>query len=174
MKVIQAVAGSEDYQARIDEIQDSLREYQANPRSVQSPEELEEVERAIRELTEELGALVSGLQIQHSLDCQELQEAQSKLAREWPHRLKYHESAGVWVRTASGYQIWVKAKYFRRKGQRSGKRRYRGVYLGLLCLGIHERCTGGFAAEVSLLAAMLGSLAEARDVLSWLENGRIG
>lgn len=166
MKVVQAVAGSEEYQARIDEIQDSLRAYQANPRSVQSPEELEELERAIRELTEELAALVIGRQIQHSLDCEELQEAQSKLAREWPHRLKYHESEGVWVRTAGGYEIWVEAKYFRRKGQRSGKKRYRGFYLGLLLLGISDRCTCGFAAEVSLLAAMLGSLAEARDVLA--------
>jgi len=33
-------------------------------------------------------------------------------------------------------------------------------------LGINERCTSAFAAEVSLLAAMLGSLAEARDVLA--------
>jgi hypothetical protein len=166
MKVVQAVAGSEDYQARIDEIQESLREYQANPRAVQTSEELEELERAIRELTEELAALVTGRQIQHSLDCEQMQEAQNKLAREWPHRLKHHESERVWVRTASGYQIGVNARYFRRKGQRSGKRRYRGLYLGLLLLGVDERCTGGFAAEVSLLAAMLGSLAEATDVLA--------
>lgn len=85
---------------------------------------------------------------------------------EWPHRLQNHDSEGVWVRTASGYEIWVKARYFRRKGKRSGKRRYRGFYLGLLLLGINERCTSGFAAEVSLLAAMLGSLAEAGDVLA--------
>ena len=166
MRAPQAVPGSEEYQARIDEIQDELRNYQANPRSVQSPEELEELERAIRELSEELAALITGRQIQHSLDCEQMHEAQSELASEWPHRLKYHESERVWVRTAGGYQIWIEAKYFRRKGQRSGKRRYRGFYLGLLLLGIHERCTCGFAAEVSLLAAMLGSLAEARDVLA--------
>ncbi|MCP3879887.1 MAG: hypothetical protein GY701_16065, partial [Sulfitobacter sp.] len=77
-----------------------------------------------------------------------------------------HDREGVWIRTASGYEIWVKARYFRRKGNRSGKRRYRGFYLGLLVLGIQERCTPGFAAEISLLAAMLGSLAEAREVLA--------
>jgi hypothetical protein len=166
MRTIQAVPGSEAYQSRIDEIQATLRDYQENPRVVQSPEELEELEQAIRHLTEELAALVAGQQIQHSLDCEPMQEAQSKLATEWPHRLKNHEREGVWVRTANGYEIWVKARYFRRKGNRSGKRRYRGFYLGLLLLGIHERCTGGFAAEVSLLAAMLGSLAEARAVLA--------
>ncbi|MCP3879605.1 MAG: hypothetical protein GY701_14620, partial [Sulfitobacter sp.] len=166
MKEIKAVAGSEDYQARIDEIQDQIRDYVENPRSRQSPEELEKLEREIQELTEKLAALVIGRQIQHSLDSEPLQEAQRKLMSEWPHRLRTHDREGVWIRTASGYEIWVKARYFRRKGNRSGKRRYRGFYLGLLVLGIHERCTPGFAAEVSLLAAMLGSLAEARDVLA--------
>jgi len=166
MKEIQAVPGSEDYQARIDELQAQLRDYQKNPRLVQSPEELEHLEQEIRELAERLATLITGRQIQHSLDCEELQEAQRKLVEEWPHRLKNHESEGVWVRTVSGYEIWVKARYFRRKGNRSGKRRHRGFYLGLLLLGINGRCTSGFAAEVSLLAAMLGSLAEAREVLA--------
>ncbi len=166
MKEIQAVPGSEAYQARIDEIQDTLRDYLENPRSAQSPEELEQLEQEIGDLTEALRALITGRQIQHSLDSEPMQEAQSKLVTEWPHRLQNHDREGVWVRTASGYEIWVMARYFRRKGDRSGKRRYRGFYLGLLLLGIHERCTSGFAAEVSLLAAMLGSLAEAREVLA--------
>jgi len=166
VKEIQAVAGSEEYRAKIDEIQDALRDYLENPRSAQSPEELEKLEQEIRDLTERLAALTTGRQIQHSLDCEQMQEAQSKLLAEWPHRLKNHETEGVWVRTAGGCEVWVKARYFRRKGKRSGKRRYRGFYLGLLLLGINERCTSGFAAEVSLLAAMLGSLAEARGVLA--------
>jgi hypothetical protein len=165
MKEIQAVPGSEEYQARIDEIQDTLRDYLDNPRSGQSPEQIEELERKIGELTQRLCALIIGRQIQHSLDCESMQEAQSKVVTEWPHRLQNHENEGVWVRTAGGYEIWVKARYFRRQEKRWGKRRYRGFYLGLLLLGIHDRCTSGFAAEVSLLAAMLGSLAEARAVL---------
>ena len=116
MKGIQAVAGSDEYQARIGEIEDNLRDYQENPRLVQSPEELERVEREIGELADELAALVTGRQIQHSLDSEQLQEAQRKLVTDWPHRLKNHESEGVWVRTASGYEIWVKARYFRRTG----------------------------------------------------------
>ncbi len=166
MKEIKAVAGSEEYQASIDEIQDQLRDYLENPRLVQSPEELEKLEQEIRDLTGKQAALITGRQIQHSLDCEPMQEAQSKLMTEWPHRLKNHENEGVWVRTAGGYEIGVKARYFRRKGKRSGKKRYRGFYLGLLLLGIHERCTSGFTAEASLLAAMLGSLAEAGDVLA--------
>ena len=162
MKEIQAVADSEEYQARIDELQAQLRDYQENPRLVQSPKELEHLEQEIRELAQRLATLITGRQLRHSLDCEELQEAQSKHVKEWPHRLKHHEREGVWVRTVSGYEIWVKASDFRRKGNRSGKRRYRGFYLGLLLRGINGRCAFGFAAEVSLLAAMLGSLAEAR------------
>ncbi|MCP4376841.1 MAG: HAD-IG family 5'-nucleotidase, partial [bacterium] len=115
MKEIQAVAGSEEYQARLDEIQDTLRDYLENPRSAQSPEELEKLEQEIRDLTEKQAALITARQIQHSLDCEPMQEAQSKLIAEWPHRLKNHDNEGVWVRTANGYEIWVKARYFRRK-----------------------------------------------------------
>ena len=97
-------------------LQDTLRDYLENPRSAQSPEELEKLERETRDLTEKLAALITGRQIQHSLDCGQMQEAQSKLIAEWPHGLKNHESEGVWVRTAGGYEIWVKARYFRRKG----------------------------------------------------------
>ena len=136
MKTIRAVPGSEDYRARIEQIRDRLGDYRDNPRAVQSPEELEKWEREIGELTEELAALTIGRQIQHSLDSEQLQQAQNKLIEDWPHRLQNHERAGVWVRTANGYEIWVEARYFRRKGKRSGKRRYRGFYLGLLVLGI--------------------------------------
>ena len=166
MKEIQAVADSADYQARIEELQERLRDYLEHPRVVQSGEELERLERELGGLTQELAALIIGRQIQHSLDSAPLQEAPRKLAKEWPHRLKSHERQEVGVRTASGYEVVVKARYFRRKGNRSGKKRYPGFYLGLLVLGIDARCSPGFAAEVSLLAAMLGSLAEARDVLA--------
>ena len=165
MKMIQAVPGSDEYQAKINEIQDHLRDYQENPRLVRSPEALDKLEQEIRGLTEALATLVIGQQIQHSLDSEEMQEAQSQLVKEWPHRLENHEREGVWVRTATGAEIWVKVTYFTRKRKRFGKKRYPGFYLGLLLLGIHDRCTSGFAAEVSLLAAMLGSLAEARNVL---------
>jgi hypothetical protein len=100
VKEIQAVPGSEEYQARIDEIQDRLRDYLENPRSAQSPEQLEQLEQEIRDLTEALRALITGRQIQHSLDCESMQEAQSKLVSEWPHRLQNHDREGVWVRTA--------------------------------------------------------------------------
>ena len=60
--------------------------------------------------------------------------------------------------------VWV--NYYRRKGQRRAGKRHAGVYAGLVLLGIYDRCTPALAAEVSLLAAMLGSLDEAQAVLT--------
>ncbi len=115
MKAVQAVAGSEEYQARIDELQDTLRDYQENPRVVQSPEELEKLEQAIRNLAEELAALVTGQQIQYSLDSEQMQEAQRKLATAWPHRLKNHESE-AWVLMSlwpdvAWWSVWMAAEF---------------------------------------------------------------
>jgi hypothetical protein len=56
--------------------------------------------------------------------------------------------------------------YYRRTGQRRAGKRSAGVYAGLVLLGIYDRCTPALASEVSLLAAMLGSLQEAQDVLA--------
>ena len=95
MKTIRAVPGSEDYRARIEQIQDRLGDYRDNPRAVQSPEELEKLEREIGERTQELAALTIGQQIQHSLDSEQLQQAQNELIEDWPHRLQNHERAGV-------------------------------------------------------------------------------
>src|SRR5260370_25221402 len=54
----------------------------------------------------------------------------------------------------------------RRIGPRRAGKRNAGVYAGLVLLGIYDRCTPALAAEVSLFAAMLGSLDEAQAVLA--------
>src|SRR3989449_7983039 len=70
------------------------------------------------------------------------------------------------IRTAQGLAVPGGVPYYRRKGQRRAGKRDAGVYAGLVLLGIYDRCTPALASEVSLLAAMLGSLAEAQDVLA--------
>ena len=169
MKEVHAFPGSPEYQSRINEVLDQLNSAQMNPSPVHSAEELEKREQEIAELGERLTTLIMGLQIQSSLDSDENREAENKLAKEWPTRLKIHEKVGVWIRMSTGYQVWIEVRYFRQKAKRSGRKQHKGFYLGLLLLGIHDRCTSGFAAEVSLLSAMLGSLKEAQTVL--LERG---
>src|SRR5262249_1432727 len=94
------------------------------------------------------------------------QAEQARLVSHWPKPLTNDGRVKVWVRTVQGLAIPVWVTYHRRKGQRQAGKRYAGVYAGLVLLGIYDRCTPALAAEVSLLAAMLGPLDEAQAVLA--------
>ncbi len=63
MKEIQAFPGSEEYQARIDELHNELRNYTSNPHSLQTDEAPEEWEQEIAHQAKRLTALITGLQI---------------------------------------------------------------------------------------------------------------
>jgi len=71
----------------------------------------------------------------------------------------------VRVQTRSGVTIKVHARYYRRACHRRNGKRYKGMYTGLILVGIHDRCTAGLAAMVSSWAALLSSFEEVRQVL---------
>ena len=150
----------------IQEVLNELRQMQQTPRLVTSPDDLEALEREIRQRTDRLGSLLVGYHIQQALDAAALQAEQERLVRHWPKPLKNDGKVKVLIRTAQGLAVPVWVTYYRRKGQRRAEKRYAGVYAGLVLLGSYDRCTPALAAEVSLLAAMLGSLREAQDVLA--------
>src|SRR6266571_2511523 len=155
-----------DYTKHIQEVLDELHQMQQTPRLVTSPEALEALEREIRQRTDRLGSVLVGSHLQQALDAAALQAEQERLVRQWPKPLKNDGKVQVRVRTAQGLAVPVWVTYYRRPGQRRAGKRYAGVYAGLVLLGIYDRCTPALAAEVSLLAAMLGSLEEAQDVLA--------
>jgi hypothetical protein len=155
-----------DYARQIQDALDELHQMQQTPQLVTSPEELEALERKIRQCTDRLGSLLVGHHIQQSLDSVDLQMEQDLLVSHWPKGLKNDGKVQVTIRTAQGSGVRVSVTYYRRKGQRRAGRRCAGVYAGLVLLGIYDRCTPALAAEVSLLAAMVGSLDEAQDVLT--------
>jgi hypothetical protein len=155
-----------DYARSIQEVLNELGQIQQTPRLVTSPEALEALEQEIRQRTDHLGSLLVGYHIQQALDSAALHTEQERLVSQWPQPLKNDGMVKVRVRTAQGHTVPLWVPYYRRKGQRRAGKRYAGVYAGLVLLGIHDRCTPALAAEVSLLAAMLGSLAEAQDVLA--------
>jgi hypothetical protein len=155
-----------DYVRHIQAVLDELQQMQQLPRLVTSPEELEALEREIRQRTDRLGSLLVGSHLQRALDAATLQAEQEQLVRQWPKPLKNDGKVKVRVRTAQGLAVPVWVTYYRRTGQRRAGKRYAGVYAGLVLLGIYDRCTPALASEVSLLAAMLGSLHEAQDVLA--------
>jgi len=155
-----------DAARHIQEVLDELHQMQQTPRLVTSPEELETLEREIRQRTDQLGSLLVGYHLQQALDSPALQAAQDLLVSQWPKPLKSDGKGQVRIRTAQGHTVAVWTTYYRRKGQKRAGKRYAGVYAGLVLLGIYDRCTPALASEVSLLAAMLGSLAEAQNVLA--------
>jgi hypothetical protein len=155
-----------DYARQIQEVLDELDQMQQTPHLVTSSEDLKALEREIRQRTDRLGSLLVGHHIQQSLDSADLQMEQDLLVSHWPKALKNDGKVTVTIRTAQGHGVRVSVTYYRRKGQRRAGKRYAGVYAGLVLLGIYDRCTPALAAEVSLLAAMLGSLDEAQDVLA--------
>ena len=155
-----------DYASHIQAVLNELRQMQQTPQLVTSPEELEALEREIRQRTDRLGSLLVGHHMQQALDSAALQAEQERLVHQWPKSLKSDGKVQVRVRTAQGSTVPVWVIYYRRKSQRRAGKRSAGVYAGLVVLGIYDRCTPGLASEVSLLAAMLGSLQEAQDVLA--------
>jgi hypothetical protein len=160
------ISQDSDYPKAIQEVLDELQQMQQTPRLVTNPDALETLEREIRQRTDHLGSLLVGYHLQQALDAAALQAEQERLANQWPTSLKNDGRVKVRVRTAQGHSVPVWVTYYRRKGLRRAGKRYAGVYAGLMLLGIYERCTPALASEVSLLAAMLGSLAEAQNVLA--------
>jgi hypothetical protein len=155
-----------DYARHIQEALHELHQLQQTPRLVTSPADLEALEREIRQRTARLGSLLVGYHLQQALDSAALQAEQAQLVHQWPKPLKNDGRVKVGIRTAQGMVVSVWVTYYRRKGQRRAGKRDAGVYAGLVLLGIYDRCTPALAAEVSLLAAMLGSLDEAQAVLA--------
>jgi hypothetical protein len=155
-----------DYPQAIQELLDQLHQMLPTPQLATNSDELEALERDIRHYTDRLGSLLVGYHLQASLDSDALEAEQDLLVNHWPKPLQNDGKVTVWVRTAQGVAVPVRVTYYRRKGKRRAGKRYAGVYAGLILLGIYDRCTPALAAEVSLLAAMLGSLDEAREVLA--------
>jgi len=160
------ISQDSDYPKAIQDVLDELHELQQTPRLVTNPDALETLEREIRQCTDHLGSLLVGYHLQQALDSAALQAEQAQLVSQWPKPLKNDGKVQVRVHTAQGLAVPVWVTYYRRKGQRRAGKRYAGGYAGLVLLGIYDRCTPALASEVSLCAAMLGSLDEAQAVLA--------
>ena len=91
-----------DYTRDIQAVLDELHQMQQTPRLVTSPEELEALEREIRQRTDRLGSLLVGSHLQQALDAAALQAEQERLVRQWPKPLKNDGKVQVRVRTLPG------------------------------------------------------------------------
>ena len=121
-----------DYARHIQEVLNELRQMEQTPRLVTSPDELEALEREIRQRTDRLGSLLVGYHLQQALEAAALQAEQEQLVRQWPKPLKNDGKVTVMVRTVQGLAVPVRLTYYRRQGQRRAGKRDAGVYAGLV------------------------------------------
>src|SRR5499427_79609 len=77
-----------DNARHIQEILNELQQMQQTPRLVTSPDDLEALEREVRQRTDHLGSLLVGYHLQQALDSAALQAEQERLANQWPTSLK--------------------------------------------------------------------------------------
>ena len=120
------------YARDIQEVLNELCQLQQTPRLVTSPEELETLEREIRQRTDRLGSLLVGHHLQQALNSAALQTLQEQLVSQWPKPLKNDGKVKVLMRTAQGLAVPLWVTYYRRKGQRRAGQRSAGVYAGLV------------------------------------------
>ncbi len=110
-------------------------------------------------------AIIIEQHVQHALQSEAIKEAERDWIRGLPGKLKNEGPEAVRVCTGSGLRITVRVSYYRRRSDRRKKKRDRGVYAGLVLLGIHERCTPLLGCRVSMMSALLSWFQEAKQVL---------
>ena len=112
----------------------AILERENSPQMATTPEQLEEVERDLRNQANELCGLIVEKQIQHSLDSETGRQAQRQILLAYPYKMVDKGKEEVRLRTSCGFEISVWVSYFTRKARRWGKKRYPGLYPGLLVL----------------------------------------
>ncbi len=142
-----------------------LHAWEQHVREVGTPEELEALEREIRGQTARLSALLVQRQLQAHLDSEEQEARERALLNTLPGKMKSEGLEAVRVLTREGVEIILWVRYYRRACDRRNGKRHKGVYAGLVLLGIHDRTTPALAATVSAWSALLGSFEEVRQVL---------
>ncbi len=70
----------------------------------------------------------------------------------------------VWLYTMSGLLTQVQVRYYRRSSDRRKGKRYRGIYAGMILLGIHERCTPLLSSTISMWSSLLSCRSATSDV----------
>jgi len=88
---------------------------------VNTPEELEVLERRIVKATDKLAGALVVQKVQASIDSKELKEEAGLLAKRYPKKMKNQGIRDVTIRPSRGEPFTVKTTYFRQKGKRKKK-----------------------------------------------------
>ena len=100
---------------------------------VNTPEELEVLERRIVKANDKLAGALVAQKVQASIDSKELKEEAGLLAKRYPKKMKNQGIRDVTVRPSRGEPFAVKTIYFSQKGKR--KKKPRRVLSGIDSVG---------------------------------------
>lgn len=121
-------------------------------------------EREFQQLTDRLHGLCTALQTQQALASETIRQQEQACARSSPKKLKNFGFRTVKLRFLGGVELELVARYHARS--RAGAEKGKGVYFGLLLLGIHHHGSPALASEVAQSAAAMNSLEDARTHLA--------
>jgi len=156
-----------NYPAPIQTIFAQVNELWEDDQPLENSQDLEDFEQAVHNINTQLQALLVEQKIQQSLDSASVIAEGAKLAKDLPFKTTNKGKRFVSVTTMSGICILVYTSYFTGKSRIRGRqaKRGKGVYPGLLLLGIHDHCTPGLTSEVGVTVAASCSFEEAKDTL---------
>lgn len=154
--------GREQVQACLREVEEILDQ----PRLLQSPEDIEELEHQCARLCDNLLANIVGAVLQCALDSTAVEEKTRRLARETPKRLKPADIRSVHVQFLRDPRVQVTTLYYRR---RKGNilHRAKGLFPALVVLGFHEHASSGATSQIARTECAMYSLEEAA---AWLRD----
>jgi len=157
-----------NYSDPIQAIFAKVNEIWEDDQPLENSQDLEDFEQAVHNINAQLQALLVEQKIQQSLDSAPVIAEGAKLANDLPFKTTNKGRRFVSVTTMSGISILVYTGYFTGKPRIRGRqaKRGKGVYPGLLILGIHDHCTPGLTSEVGATVAASCSFEEAKDTLS--------
>lgn len=138
--------------------------------TIKSASDIEKLEKKIIEATDRLAGLITARKIQEGLDSEEVKQESKELVSNLGKKMKNQGQREVEITPSRGGPVKVKATYYsksKKKRHRKKKKTVKhGFYPGLFLFGIHDRLTPGLASEISLMAVVLSSFEEARQILS--------
>ncbi len=153
-----------DIETRIQSLTEKMNErLYAEINSITTAESLESLENSFHRQSRELVDLMSALQIQKTIEPDEISDTVKEFVKLLSGRYKNCGWRSVNVRFIGGTLITLKFAYYTRNCDKN--KRNKGIYPALCLLSIHDRCTPGLASEVSMLSAALCSFEEAKRML---------
>jgi hypothetical protein len=165
-------SGNSSEKSHISIIEDQIREaieqvesIISRRTSIKKADELEAIEREIIKATDRLAGLIIAQKVQQALDSPEVQQESCELIDAIPKKMKNQGQREVEIQPSRGDAVKVKASYYTQKSKKNKLKNRTGLYPGLFLLGIHDHCTPLLASEISVMATILSSLQEARQVL---------